>query len=52
LQARVAESSGSEALDRASLAAARRARLPTAPAGLAGESFRFEVGLAYGPGAP
>jgi protein TonB len=52
LQARVAESSGSEALDGASLAAARRARLPAAPAELAGESFRFEVGLAYGPDAP
>ena len=52
LQARVAATSGSEALDRATLAAARRARLPAAPASLPGESFRFEVGLAYGPAAP
>ena len=47
LRARLVRSSGSPILDRAGLAAARQARLPAAPPGCPGESFRFEVALAF-----
>ena len=45
--ARVARGSGADVLDRESLAAARRAAFPEAPADLAGARFTFRVALDY-----
>ena len=47
INARLLRVSGSQALDRAALDAAMRARLPAAPADLAGSRFDFEVGLTF-----
>ena len=47
LQTKLLRSSGDPQLDAAALAAARRARLPTAPADLPGASFRIEVGVSF-----
>jgi protein TonB len=48
VEAWVARSAGSVLLDRAGLEAARRARLPAAPADLPGQIFDLEVRLAFG----
>jgi TonB family protein len=50
LGAGVVRSSGAVVLDRAALEAARRARVPAAPAGLEGEVFEFEVRLVFALG--
>jgi protein TonB len=50
VEAWVARSAGSVLLDRAGLDAARRARLPAAPAELPGQIFDLEVRLAFGAG--
>lgn len=44
---RVLESSGHAALDRAAIEAARRARLPRAPQGLGGGSYRFNLPVRF-----
>ena len=44
---RIATGSGSDALDRAALAAAERAAFPAAPPGLAGSRFTFRVALDF-----
>jgi periplasmic protein TonB len=49
LAARLAASSGSAALDAASLAAARNANYPAAPAALPGAHFTFTVRLVFTP---
>jgi protein TonB len=47
-QARLLRSSGSAALDRASLDAALAAQIPAAPTALGGDSFTFAVDLFFG----